>query len=136
MRKGSHASEETRMKLRISHLGKKQSKEQIEKLKNRLKGHKTSEETKQKISNSMRGEKCYNWKGGIASDGYGRISVNIGKRVKIHRHIMEKIIGRPLTEREIVHHINGNKLDNRPENLQILSGKSEHARLHAKLRKT
>ena len=47
----------------------------------------------------------------------------------IHRAMMEEKIGRKLNPNEIVHHINGNKTDNRIENLQIMS-KSDHARLH------
>jgi len=38
-----------------------------------------------------------------------------------HRYVMENIIGRPLTEYEIVHHKNGDILDNRPENLDIMT---------------
>jgi hypothetical protein len=51
-----------------------------------------------------------------------------GINVPVHRHIMEQIIGRPLLPSEVVHHINGDKHDNRPENLMILPV-SDHSRL-------
>lgn len=52
-----------------------------------------------------------------------------GKKTTKHRAIMEKAIGRKLKKDEIVHHINGNKLDNRLENLAIVSPQ-EHAKIH------
>lgn len=50
-----------------------------------------------------------------------------------HRWIIEQELGRKLGRREIVHHKNGNKLDNRRENLELMS-LSDHMSYHAKRR--
>lgn len=47
----------------------------------------------------------------------------------LHRLVMEAVLDRHLGLEEIVHHINGDKLDNRIENLRVMS-RAEHVRLH------
>ena len=53
--------------------------------------------------------------------------------VMTHDLIMSAIIGRPLAPDEVVHHIDGNKLNNDPRNLALMT-RAEHTRLHSKAR--
>jgi hypothetical protein len=47
-------------------------------------------------------------------------------RIYEHRLVMSQFLGRPLQRGEVVHHINGNKRDNRIENLQIFDTHKKH----------
>lgn len=50
-----------------------------------------------------------------------------------HRMVAERILGRPLDDREVVHHLDFNKRNNAPWNLMIFPSQKEHARYHATL---
>ena len=65
----------------------------------------------------------------ISTNGYITFINGDKKGATLHRLVVEEAIGRKLLREEIVHHIDGDRLNNTPSNLMIMSS-SEHARLH------
>lgn len=81
---------------------------------------------------TLAGERHGNWKGGVVTTPHGYTAVSGGEFPEMHdmngytlehRLVMARAFCRPLTKHETVHHINGNRKDNRLENLQLRNGK-------------
>lgn len=47
-----------------------------------------------------------------------------------HRVVAERMLGRPLLPGEVVHHIDGDKRNNAPENLFVFQSQADHAKWH------
>ncbi len=74
----------------------------------------------------------HRWRNGRYVDerGYVRLHVPGGGYVREHRLVMSQVLGRPLLPHEVVHHIDGNKQNNSPENLELCGSQAEHLEQH------
>ena len=82
-------------------------------------------------SENILGNLSPNWNGGIYKPNgkYIFILQEDGSYKQEHRIVMENEIGRLLKSSEIIHHIDGDGLNNDISNLEIMT-RAEHARLH------
>lgn len=77
------------------------------------------------------GPKAPNGSGCVGVHGYRYVRIG-GKRKLEHRAVMESHLGRPLGRTEVVHHKDGNKLNNTISNLELKAGQAEHLLEHIK----
>jgi len=119
-RLGAILSQETKDKISRGHTGKKLTSEHREKV--------------IKTLNHRVGAGNGGWKGGVFINpkGYrylrmaGHPNVQSNGYVPEHRFVMEQHLGRLLGRFEHVHHINGNKSDNRVENLELVNAQTHN----------
>jgi HNH endonuclease len=89
-----------------------------------------------------KGTRNHRWSGGRVNNGRGYVLVhaaghpreNRGGYVFEHILVAEKALGRYLPEGAVLHHVNGDPADNRPENLVICPDQGYHQTLHRRKR--
>lgn len=112
---------------------------------NRLGKAHTAESRTKMGANPPTGERSSQWKGGrYVSKGYVHVLARtlpaetqaiiapmVGKNGYIleHRAVAAATAGRALTTDDVVHHVNGEKMDNRPENLAV-TPRADHSMEH------
>tara|TARA_Y100000310_G_C20267737_1_gene616547 strand:- start:14 stop:511 length:498 start_codon:yes stop_codon:yes gene_type:complete len=121
-------------------LGKKQSEKTKKKRSDTLKkiGHRPPQTRYWlgKKRQEMTGKNHPSWKGGRSMGSNGYWIIGNGKNRKYeHILVMERKLNRRLKKGEVVHHIDGNKLNNQPRNLYLV-GRKQHLFYEGNLKNT
>ena len=107
-----------------------------------LTGKTLPDDVKEKMSvkakENQQGERHTCWKGGRLNHAQGYILIwkkdhpyaESKGYVLEHRLVMEEVVGRILGPEEVVHHVNGIRNDNRPENLMLFKDHAAHMKFH------
>jgi hypothetical protein len=91
------------------------------------------------------GDRNPNWRGGqsIASNGYVLVRVGKGHHLADvrgyayeHRLVAEAKLGRRLKHGEIAHHIDGNRQNNAPSNIEVMPSIHHHRQEHSRRKDT
>ena len=156
MRLGHHHSPEARSKMSATQRGRMKARSIEQEVARGAKisatmkgrpGHPQTPEARAKMSiakKGTRGPLNNSWKGGryITSPGNyvyifnpHHLHANLDGYVLEHRLIMETHLKRILLPSEIVHHINGDRKDNRIENLMLFASNGKHTEYHCKKRR-
>ena len=85
-------------------------------------------------SRGRTGESSHRWNGKARRVERGYVLIWVGHDHHLskdgyaaeHRVIAEKMIGRRLKREEVVHHVNGDKTDNSPQNLELFKNPGFH----------
>jgi hypothetical protein len=117
----------------FTYKGRKHTPEDLVKMSKFQKGKVLSSETKAKIGEAHKIHTSGHSK--LRRDGYKSIyypdhpNSSIGGYIMARRLVMEAHLGRSLSPGEVVHHINGNRTDNRIENMVVMTA-SAHMSYH------
>lgn len=91
-------------------------------------------EYKEKIRKKCTGNKKRDVAGYILVRNYEHPNRNKHNEILEHRLVMAKKLKRPLKKEEIVHHIDGNRTNNKISNLYLCKNLGEHAKIHLSFR--
>jgi hypothetical protein len=125
---------ERRNKISQTMKGRKPSSYCLERARTARKGMKFPESWCKRLSESHMGQVPYN-KG--KSRGYllnGYLAYKINNQIYFEHHLIWELHYGPIPSGYVIHHKNGNKVDNRIENLEMMTI-SKHSLLHWRLRK-
>ena len=86
--------------------------------------------------NKATGERNHMWKGGIIPTGHGYLKEKVSNDAYVPQHILvaERALGRLLSRKHPVHHVDQNRANNKNSNLVICQDAAYHNLLHKRMR--